>query len=242
MTPRIGKDFVRWTPPTGGDETLGLVDFSIFPHVDHEDMPDNSMAGAEAWAAGMSVPAYAIDDRDRHQGDRRHRRRRLRGALEAVSPLTPTLHMSANLQTSARSAICAHARSHQSPRAQEGGNAHSSQPGRPAPRPRARAGRGDGRRHRGRRQRVRADVPQLLRHQGGGARRGLAVGVPGLRGSAARPARRRADPRVARARLLGHRVQRRGRWRRTSLRTPTCSGRASRWRGTARRCSTRRSA
>src|SRR6187401_1767013 len=26
MTPRIGKDFVRWTPPTGGDETLGIVD------------------------------------------------------------------------------------------------------------------------------------------------------------------------------------------------------------------------
>ena len=62
MTPRIGKDFVRWTPPTGGDETLGLVDFSIFPHLDHEALPDNSMADAERWAAGMSVPAYAIDD------------------------------------------------------------------------------------------------------------------------------------------------------------------------------------
>src|SRR5207244_4976348 len=34
MTPRIGEDFVRWKPPTGGDSTLGLVDFSIFPHVD----------------------------------------------------------------------------------------------------------------------------------------------------------------------------------------------------------------
>jgi dipeptidase E len=62
MTPSIGQDFVRWTPPTGGDETLGLVDFSIFPHLDHEAMPDNSMADAERWAAGMSVPAYAIDD------------------------------------------------------------------------------------------------------------------------------------------------------------------------------------
>ena len=62
MTPRIGEDFVRWRPPTGGDETLGLVDFSIFPHVDHEDMPGNSMAEAERWAAGMSVPCYAIDD------------------------------------------------------------------------------------------------------------------------------------------------------------------------------------
>jgi dipeptidase E len=62
MTPKIGKDFVHWTPPTGGDETLGLVHFAIFPHLDHPDLPDNSMADAERWAAGMSVPAYAIDD------------------------------------------------------------------------------------------------------------------------------------------------------------------------------------
>jgi dipeptidase E len=62
MAPRIGEDFVRWKPPSGGDETLGLVDFSIFPHLDHEDLPDNSMAGAEAWAAGMPGPVYAIDD------------------------------------------------------------------------------------------------------------------------------------------------------------------------------------
>jgi dipeptidase E len=62
MAPSIGEDFVRWTPPTGGDETLGIVDFSMFPHLDHEDLPDNSMAGAEKWAADMPVPAYAIDD------------------------------------------------------------------------------------------------------------------------------------------------------------------------------------
>jgi dipeptidase E len=62
MTPNIGADFVGWTPPTGGDETLGLVDFAIFPHLDHEALPDNSMADAEKWAAGMSEPAYAIDD------------------------------------------------------------------------------------------------------------------------------------------------------------------------------------
>jgi len=62
MTPRIGEYFVGWKPPTGGDETLGLVDFSIFPHVDHEMLPKNTMADAERWAASMSVPAYAIDD------------------------------------------------------------------------------------------------------------------------------------------------------------------------------------
>jgi dipeptidase E len=62
MTPSIGEDFVRWKPPSGGDRTLGLVDFSIFPHLDNEQMPDNSMANAEKWAAGMPQPAYLIDD------------------------------------------------------------------------------------------------------------------------------------------------------------------------------------
>ncbi len=63
MTPRIGKDFVEWQPPTGeGDSTLGLVDFAIFPHLDHPDLPRNKMANAERWAAGMTMPAYAIDD------------------------------------------------------------------------------------------------------------------------------------------------------------------------------------
>jgi dipeptidase E len=62
MTPRIGEDFVNWKPPAGGDETLGVVDFSIFPHLDHEEMPENSMADAERWAARMPVPCYAIDD------------------------------------------------------------------------------------------------------------------------------------------------------------------------------------
>ena len=62
MTPSIGQDFVRWTPPTGGDETLGIVDFSIFPHLDHPELPENTMADAEKWAASIPRPAYAIDD------------------------------------------------------------------------------------------------------------------------------------------------------------------------------------
>ena len=62
MTPRIGEDFVEWKPPTGGDETLGVVDFSICPHVNPEGMPGNSMAEAESWAASIGGPAYAIDD------------------------------------------------------------------------------------------------------------------------------------------------------------------------------------
>jgi dipeptidase E len=62
ITARIGEDFVFWRPPAGGDDALGIVDFSIFPHVDHVDLPDNCMANAETWAAGLPGPAYAIDD------------------------------------------------------------------------------------------------------------------------------------------------------------------------------------
>jgi dipeptidase E len=62
LTPNVGADFVRWNLPHGDDRALGVVDFSLFPHLDHEMLPDNSMANAERWAAGLPVPAYAIDD------------------------------------------------------------------------------------------------------------------------------------------------------------------------------------
>jgi dipeptidase E len=62
MSPRIGEDFKVWDPPGGGDVALGVVDFSIFPHLDHPMLPENTMADAERWAAGLSNPAYAIDD------------------------------------------------------------------------------------------------------------------------------------------------------------------------------------
>ena len=84
LTPRIGEDFVSWRPQTGeGDATLGLVDFAIFPHLDHPDLPHNTMADAERWAASIAAPAYAIDDQtaikvaDERVGD-------LRGPLAAV--------------------------------------------------------------------------------------------------------------------------------------------------------------
>jgi dipeptidase E len=62
MTPLIGEEFVQWKPPTGDYSTLGFVDFSIFPHLDHELLPENTMAHAERWAANIPGPAYAIDD------------------------------------------------------------------------------------------------------------------------------------------------------------------------------------
>jgi dipeptidase E len=62
MAPNVGEEFVAWNPPAGGDSALGVVDFAMFPHLDHEDLPDNSMVNAESWAASVPVPGYAIDD------------------------------------------------------------------------------------------------------------------------------------------------------------------------------------
>ena len=61
LTPRIGAEFVSWQSPAG-DTTLGVVDFSIFPHLDNPDLPENTLAAAKRWAAGLPGPAYAIDD------------------------------------------------------------------------------------------------------------------------------------------------------------------------------------
>jgi len=63
MAPRVGDAFIEMKPPiTGEDRALGLVDFSIFPHLDHPGFDENTMACAERWAAEIGGPAYAIDD------------------------------------------------------------------------------------------------------------------------------------------------------------------------------------
>jgi dipeptidase E len=62
MTPRIGREFVGWKAPTGDDRALGVVGFSICPHLASDGAPGNSVAAAEKWAAGVGYPAYAIDD------------------------------------------------------------------------------------------------------------------------------------------------------------------------------------
>ncbi|MFJ9871187.1 Type 1 glutamine amidotransferase-like domain-containing protein [Streptomyces sp. NPDC101165] len=61
LTPRVGEEFVGWKPPIVDDSALGVVDFSIFPHLDSPDCPDNTMTAAQQWAAGIRGPAYAID-------------------------------------------------------------------------------------------------------------------------------------------------------------------------------------
>jgi dipeptidase E len=59
MTPRIGTYFVEWLS-TPDDRTLGVVNFSISPHLDA--FPTNTLADAERWAADIGIPAYAIDE------------------------------------------------------------------------------------------------------------------------------------------------------------------------------------
>jgi dipeptidase E len=62
MTPRIGDAFMGWAPPWGDDRALGVVDFAIYPHLDHPDLPSNTMANAEKWSATLDCASYAIDD------------------------------------------------------------------------------------------------------------------------------------------------------------------------------------
>jgi dipeptidase E len=59
MTPRIGEYFAQW-PPAADDRTLGVVGFSIFPHLGA--FPGNSLADAKRWAAAIGIPACAIDE------------------------------------------------------------------------------------------------------------------------------------------------------------------------------------
>lgn len=62
LTPKVGDDFIQWRPPYDDDRTLGLVDFSICPHLAPDGQPGNTLAEAEEWAAGIAGPAYAMDD------------------------------------------------------------------------------------------------------------------------------------------------------------------------------------
>jgi dipeptidase E len=62
------EDIVFTTPQGDISRTLvtaqgvGLVDFAVIPHLDHEHHLDASLANAEKWAARNPAPTYAIDD------------------------------------------------------------------------------------------------------------------------------------------------------------------------------------
>lgn len=75
LTPRIGREFTSWQPPLRDgdpprgrddvevldDTALGLVGFSLFPHLGAPSTP-NTVEAAERWAARLDVPSFAIDD------------------------------------------------------------------------------------------------------------------------------------------------------------------------------------
>ncbi|WP_427887340.1 Type 1 glutamine amidotransferase-like domain-containing protein [Kribbella sp. GL6] len=46
----------------GAERALGLVDFTLYPHLGHPDMADTTPENIGKWAAGIPVPTYAIDD------------------------------------------------------------------------------------------------------------------------------------------------------------------------------------
>ena len=62
MTPRIGEDFVGWKPPSGGDSTLGIVDFSICPHLARRACRATPWPRQRDGRPSIAGPAYAIDD------------------------------------------------------------------------------------------------------------------------------------------------------------------------------------
>jgi len=62
MAPRIGNDFVGWSQSDMTDDTLNIVDFALFPHLDHYMLPDNKMENAVKWAKTMDCDCYVIDD------------------------------------------------------------------------------------------------------------------------------------------------------------------------------------
>jgi dipeptidase E len=59
---RFGTTYAHHTLSAESNKSLGLVDFALHPHLDHEQFPENSMANLEKLAAAIAVPSYAIDD------------------------------------------------------------------------------------------------------------------------------------------------------------------------------------
>jgi len=46
----------------GADRALGLVDFTLYPHLNHPDMADTELSNIQKWASRIPIPTYAIDD------------------------------------------------------------------------------------------------------------------------------------------------------------------------------------
>ncbi|WP_189093354.1 Type 1 glutamine amidotransferase-like domain-containing protein [Deinococcus ruber] len=60
--PVFGETYDDPTTPFVIQTGLGLVDFALLPHLDHEHHPESTTANVERMAAEVSVPTYGIDD------------------------------------------------------------------------------------------------------------------------------------------------------------------------------------
>ena len=60
--PIFGETYEDPDQPFVIDNGLGLVDFALLPHLDHEDHPESTTAKVERMAAEVPVPTYGIDD------------------------------------------------------------------------------------------------------------------------------------------------------------------------------------
>lgn len=58
----FGTSYGNHTLPAESDKSLGLFDFALHPHLDHEWFPENSLANLEKLAATLPMPSYLIDD------------------------------------------------------------------------------------------------------------------------------------------------------------------------------------
>ena len=61
MLPAVADVFASWTARPGARASASPTSRS-FPHLDNPDLPENTTADAERWAAGLTRPGYAIDD------------------------------------------------------------------------------------------------------------------------------------------------------------------------------------
>lgn len=59
---RFGTTYGNHALPPESEKSLGIVDFALHPHLDHQWFPENSLASLEKLAATIPVPSYAIDD------------------------------------------------------------------------------------------------------------------------------------------------------------------------------------
>ncbi|MBP6469601.1 MAG: Type 1 glutamine amidotransferase-like domain-containing protein [Chloroflexi bacterium] len=60
--PVFGETYDNPNTPFVIEKGLGLVDFALLPHLDHEDHPESSTANVARMAAEVPVPTYGIDD------------------------------------------------------------------------------------------------------------------------------------------------------------------------------------